>query len=65
MGLRSGTGFWLRMAVILLLLWATPNIIIMGDADDSYDLSNLEGFMARLREGDDIVIGTRIHRVTH
>ena len=34
-------------------------IIIIGDADDSYDLSNLEGFMARLREGDDIVIGNR------
>jgi hypothetical protein len=31
----------------------------MGDADNSYDLSRLEHFVARLREGNDIVMGNR------
>ena len=33
--------------------------IIMGDADDSYDFSALEGFVARLREGYALVMGNR------
>jgi hypothetical protein len=33
--------------------------IIMGDADDSYDFSHLEPFVARLRAGDDLVMGNR------
>jgi len=33
--------------------------IIMGDADDSYDFSDLDGFVAALREGADLVVGNR------
>ena len=33
--------------------------IIMGDSDDSYDFSRLDPFVARLREGDDLVMGNR------
>jgi hypothetical protein len=33
--------------------------IIMGDADDSYDFTNLGPFIERLRAGDDLVMGNR------
>jgi len=33
--------------------------VIMGDADDSYDFSNLNPFLEKLREGYDFVIGNR------
>lgn len=33
--------------------------IILGDADDSYDFADLDGFVAALREGYDFVIGNR------
>lgn len=33
--------------------------IIMGDSDDSYDFSNLDAFMVKLREGHDLVMGNR------
>ena len=33
--------------------------VIMGDADDSYDFSQLEPFVERLREGYDLVAGNR------
>ena len=33
--------------------------IIMGDADDSYEFSDLEAFVARLRDGADLVMGNR------
>jgi glycosyltransferase involved in cell wall biosynthesis len=33
--------------------------VIMGDADDSYDFADLEPFVARLREGCDLVNGNR------
>lgn len=33
--------------------------VIMGDADDSYDFSNLMPFVERLRNGDDLVMGNR------
>ena len=33
--------------------------VIMGDADDSYDFSELEPFVQRLREGYDVVAGNR------
>ena len=33
--------------------------VIMGDADDSYDFSDLEPFVPRLREGYDLVAGNR------
>lgn len=34
--------------------------IVMGDADDSYDFSRLEGFIQKLREGFDLVMGCRL-----
>jgi glycosyltransferase involved in cell wall biosynthesis len=33
--------------------------IIMGDADDSYDFTDVPRFVEKLREGNDIVIGNR------
>jgi glycosyltransferase involved in cell wall biosynthesis len=33
--------------------------VIMGDADDSYDFSALDGFVAELRAGYDLVLGNR------
>lgn len=41
------------------ILAARGRYVVMGDADDSYDLSNLGPFLARLREGYDIVMGNR------
>jgi hypothetical protein len=38
---------------------ARGRYVIMGDADDSYDFSDLEPFLKRLREGDDLVMGNR------
>lgn len=38
---------------------ARGRYIIMGDADDSYDLSNLDAFVERLRGGADLVMGNR------
>src|SRR5262249_20591156 len=38
---------------------ARGRFVIMGDADDSYDFSKLEGFVERLRQGDDLVMGNR------
>ena len=38
---------------------AAGRFVIMGDADDSYDFSALEGFVARLRGGADLVMGNR------
>ncbi|MBM3891374.1 MAG: glycosyltransferase family 2 protein, partial [Verrucomicrobia bacterium] len=34
--------------------------IIMGDADDSYDFSDLAPFVERLRAGDELVMGCRL-----
>jgi glycosyltransferase involved in cell wall biosynthesis len=34
--------------------------IIMGDSDDSYDFSNIKGFVDKLREGYDLVMGCRL-----
>src|SRR6187402_3205380 len=36
--------------------------IIMGDADDSYDFSNIRGFTERLKAGADLVMGCRMPR---
>jgi glycosyltransferase involved in cell wall biosynthesis len=33
--------------------------VIMGDSDDSYDFSNLDLFVEKLREGNDLVMGNR------
>lgn len=38
---------------------ASGRYIIMGDADDSYDFSNLSGFLEKLRAGYDLVMGNR------
>jgi glycosyltransferase involved in cell wall biosynthesis len=38
---------------------ASGKYIIMGDADDSYDFSNLYLFLEKLKEGTDLVIGNR------
>ncbi|MDQ1576378.1 MAG: hypothetical protein QOH55_1528 [Microbacteriaceae bacterium] len=38
---------------------ARGTYVIMGDADDSYDFANLDGFVERLRAGDELVMGNR------
>src|SRR5918992_5148844 len=38
---------------------AQGRYILMGDADDSYDFSAIDGFVDRLRQGYDLVMGTR------
>ncbi len=38
---------------------ARGRYIIMGDADDSYDFRKLEEFVAKLRDGFDVVMGNR------
>lgn len=38
---------------------ARGRFVIMADADDSYDLSQLDGFLAALRAGSELVIGHR------
>ncbi len=38
---------------------ARGKYVIMGDADDSYDFSNLNPFLEKLREGYDLVMGNR------
>jgi glycosyltransferase involved in cell wall biosynthesis len=38
---------------------ARGTYVIMGDSDDSYDFSALSGFLDRLREGRDLVMGNR------
>jgi hypothetical protein len=38
---------------------ARGRYIVMGDADGSYDFSDLDGFLDKLREGYDLVMGNR------
>jgi glycosyltransferase involved in cell wall biosynthesis len=38
---------------------ARGRFVIMGDADDSYDFSRLDAFVAKLRGGCDLVVGNR------
>ena len=38
---------------------ARGRFVIMGDSDDSYDFSRLDGFVDRLRSGADLVMGNR------
>jgi glycosyltransferase involved in cell wall biosynthesis len=38
---------------------ARGTYVIMGDADDSYDFSNLDGFLSELRGGAELVMGNR------
>lgn len=46
-------------ALIEAIKAAKGTYVIMGDADDSYDFSDLSDFVARLRDGDDLVMGNR------
>jgi len=41
------------------ILAARGEYVIMGDADDSYDFTNLMPFVAELRKGSDLVMGNR------
>jgi hypothetical protein len=38
---------------------ARGRYVVMGDADDSYDFADLDPFLAKLREGYDLVMGNR------
>ena len=38
---------------------ARGRYVIIGDADDSYDFANLDAFVAKLREGFELVMGNR------
>jgi glycosyltransferase involved in cell wall biosynthesis len=38
---------------------ARGRFVIMGDSDDSYDFSALDGFVEKLRAGCDLVLGNR------
>lgn len=40
---------------------ARGRFVIMGDSDDSYDFTQLGDFVAKLREGYDLVMGNRFH----
>jgi glycosyltransferase involved in cell wall biosynthesis len=53
---RKGYGNALRGGIEA----ASGNWILMGDADDSYDFSNIAPFVEKLREGDDLVMGCRM-----
>lgn len=46
-------------ALIIGCQEAKGGYVIMGDADDSYDFSNLTPFLNKLREGYDLVMGNR------
>ncbi len=39
---------------------AESKYLLMGDADDSYNFEEIDGFIKYLREGYDLVIGTRL-----
>jgi len=46
-------------ALIAGIRAARGRFVIMGDSDDSYDFSALDPFLAKLREGYDLVMGNR------
>lgn len=46
-------------ALITGIQAASGRFVIMGDGDDSYDFSQLEEFVAELRNGADLVMGNR------
>lgn len=46
-------------ALIAGIKGARGRYVIMGDSDDSYDFENLDPFVAKLREGHDLVMGNR------
>ncbi|HEY8070211.1 MAG TPA: glycosyltransferase family 2 protein [Burkholderiales bacterium] len=52
---RGGYGNALRTGIAA----ARGRYVIMGDADDSYDFTALDAFVAKLRGGADLVMGNR------
>src|SRR5207248_1821969 len=44
---------------------ARGRFIVMGDADDSYEFSDIPRFVARLRAGDELVMGSRFRGTIH
>src|SRR6202035_1169831 len=52
---ERGYGAALRAGVAA----ARGRFVVMGDADDSYDFSGLDPFVAKLRDGCDLVLGNR------
>lgn len=46
-------------ALIAGIQAAQGTYVIMGDSDESYDFSQLHGFVAKLREGQQLVMGNR------
>ena len=52
---QRGYGAALRSGIAA----ARGRYVIMGDADDSYDFARLDPFVAKLREGYDLVMGNR------
>jgi hypothetical protein len=44
---------------------ARGRYVVMGDSDDSYDFSNLDLFLERLRDGAQLVMGNRFAGVIH
>jgi hypothetical protein len=54
--LEKGYGSALRGGIAA----ARGKWIIMGDADDSYDFSRIEGFVEKFRQGFDLVMGCRL-----
>src|SRR6201982_735502 len=44
------------------IIAANGKYVIMGDADDSYDFTNLMPFVNELRKGADLVMGNRFRR---
>jgi glycosyltransferase involved in cell wall biosynthesis len=54
---ERGYGAALRMGIAT----ARGPFIIMGDADDSYDFTDVPRFVEKLRQGYDVVMGNRFH----
>jgi glycosyltransferase involved in cell wall biosynthesis len=52
---RRGYGNALRAGIEA----ACGEFVVMGDADDSYDFSTLDDFVAKLEAGHDLVVGNR------
>jgi hypothetical protein len=52
---RRGYGSALQTGIAA----ARGRYVVMGDADESYDFASLEPFLARLRQGDELVMGNR------
>jgi glycosyltransferase involved in cell wall biosynthesis len=52
-------------ALIAGIYAAHGKYIVMGDSDDSYDFSALDGFIVQLRDGVDLVMGNRFSGAIH